>query len=687
MSALVRGMLLVLSAQLVALTAAADSGEELRSAAVQLGQDIDAARAQGNSVDVVERWLLASKALSERAREARRLGEAAAGENEQELERLYRSTSWSGLNFALAASRYWQSWLYLDRFALTASPTDLSAARHGFQTTLVLIVYPGLVRGSWLGLGYASLANGDLPAARAWFDRVALADDGLAATARRELELLAALERPAASPITGLDAATAAALEAETLALLKRHGKSLDGARAAAERLRQLEGAGALTPEIVRHLLAFRDEIIGQPIGPVGFLVSAEDALDNAQYYTAVEKYQAFFASLDSTRAAAYVNYRLRYADALLLSGLHERAIGELTPRLDQLLERATARSLLHVAHAMRFAAQGGEPQRLDYERAAEQADDPAAAFSRDLLRGNLQAASAQAESAGREQNPWFLRLPAFELVYREFGATSAGTQRDALAEMGLKLARQLDKQTRELPWLRLAIADLQAQLEPDTQRLIAMLDRLAAELAEEGIEQNDKLLGIRLGYLRERNPAMLIETLRALQPPLTDELGLQLLTIILPCGEAPWCLPATEYLLQLYPPGSDARLALQLGHIRLLGAAARDMDAYAESRALVAAYPSSGEAWHLYAASCERVGRAGDADQAYAHLAAGVPLGSTVWREAQLARLNLRLAAGADDEACALRETALQHSDTLALLDDMLASRGVTCGSAGKLL
>jgi hypothetical protein len=692
MSVLVRASLFALLAPLFALAVDKNSdtisGEELRSAAVELGQQIDAARTEGNTSESVEHWLRECKALDQRAREARQGAEAAAGENEQALERLYRSSSWGGLNFALAASRYWQSWLYLDRFALTASPSDLSAARHGFQTTLVLIVYPGLVRGSWLGLGYVALAEDDLPTARAWFDRVALQDDALADIARREIELISALEQPTVAALDKLDAATADALEAEALALLERHGKSLDGARAAAERLRQLEAAGELTPERVKRLLVFRNEVIGQPVGPVGYLVSAEDALDNAQYYTAVEKFAAFFAALDEERAAAFVDYRLRYADALLLSGLYERSIAELAPRMDQLADQVTAHSLLHVAHAMRFAAQGGAPRREAYRQAADKAGDAGATFSRQLLGGNLQAASAQAKKAKREENPWFLRLPAFELVYREFGSTaSTAALRNAQAKLGLQLVQQFDRQTRRLPWVRLATAELQAQLEPDVQRLGAQLDKLADDFTREGIDMNDALMRIRLDYLKQRDPAQLVEMLRTLQPPLSDELGLQLLATVLPCNETGWCLPATRQLLRIYPPGSDARLAVQLERIRLLSATGRDMDSYTESRVMVADYPHSGDAWRLYALSCERVGRAGDADEAYARLTKGVPLGSAVWEEAQLARLHLRLGAGAEQEACALRQTVLQHPATLAKLDDVLADRGVSCLLPDKLL
>ncbi len=664
------------------------SGEELRSAAVALGEQIDAARNRGKTSESVERWLLACKDLDRRARGARQLAEAAAGENERALERLYRSASWGGLNFALAASRYWQSWLYLDRFALTANPSDLSAARHGFQTTLVLIVYPGLVRGAWLGLGYVALAEDDISSARAWFDRVSRQGDALAEIARREIELLSALDQPAIESPSRLDTAAADALEAQALALLERHGRSLDGARAAAERLRQLEAAGALTPERVQRLLVFRSQIIGQPIGPVGYLVSAEDALDNGQYYTAVQKYEAFYAGLDGQRAVAFADYRLRYADALLLSGLYERGITELFPYLAQQSDQATAHSLLHVAHAGRYAALGGQTQRRDYLQAAETASDAAAGFSRQLLAGNLRSASTQAREARLAGNPWFLRLPAFELVYREFGTPGASTAlREAQATLGIQLAKQFDRQTRGLPWVRLATVDLHAQLEHDPQVLGAQLDQLAADFAREGIDRNNALMRIRLEHLKRRDPEQLVATLGTVQPPLDDELGLQLLATVLPCSDANWCLPAIRQLLRLYAPGSDARLALQLQRIRLLAADGRDTDAYRDSRALVAAYPRSGDAWKTYALSCERVGRAGDADQAYAQLTQGVPLGSPVWQEAQMARLNLRLGAGAEQEACSLRDTALSHPETLARLDDALADRGVSCPAPDQLL
>lgn len=664
------------------------NGAQLRAAAVELGQQIDAARAQNNSSATVEHWLRACRTLDQRARQARQLVEATAGENEQALERLYRSSNWAGLNFALAASRYWQSWLYLDRFALSASPTDLSAARHGFQTTLVLIVYPGLVRGSWLGLGYVALAEDDLPQARVWFDRVALQDDALADIARREIELLSALDQPAVAALDALDAAAADALEAQALALLERHGKTLDGARAAAERLRRLDAAGALTPQRVQRLLVFRNEVIGQPIGPVGYLVSAEDALDHDQYYTAVQKYAAFFDGLDEERAMAFAIYRLRYADALLLSGLYERCIAELESRMAQLEDRETARSLLHAAHAMRYAAQGGEPRRQAYRQAAYKAGDAGAVFSRELLGGDLQAASVQAQQARREENPWYLRLPAFELVYREFGAPpSTARLRNGQAKLGLQLLKQFDRQTRNLPWVRLASIELQAELEPDTTQLMAQLDKLAADFTREGIDMTDALMRIRLAYLKQREPTQLVAILRTLQPPLSDELGLQLLATVLPCGDTSWCLPATRHLLPLYPPGSDARLAVQLERIRSLNAAAQDMQAYTESRAMVADYPGSGDAWLLYAISCEHVGRAGDADEAYAQLTGGVPLGSAVWQKAQLARLNLRLEAGAEQEACALRDTVQSHAVTLAKLDNILADRGLSCISQETLL
>jgi hypothetical protein len=73
-------------------------------------------------------------------------------------------------------------------------------------------------------------------------------------------------------------------------------------------------------------------------------------------------------------------------------------------------------------------------------------------------------------------------------------------------------------------------------------------------------------------------------------------------------------------------------------------------------------------------------VGRSEDADRAFARIAASLPMGSLRWRETQLARLRIRVDAGAVDAACtltqSLRSDAPTRSAAAALLDD----RGFTC-------
>ena len=216
--------------------------EKLRKAAVALGVTVDRQRRDATLAEI-DGLLTSVDALGRRADDQRKTRERQAGESEAALERLYRSPTWSNIGFARAAVRYWASWLRLDRHRLDNQISDLAAARHGFQSTLPLIVYPGLVRGSWLGLGFVELSQQNYQAARVWFETVRLGGDVLADTAQRELALIAALENASAAPapIAIIDPATADAMETEVLALLERHGKTADGAIAAAHRLRQLE--------------------------------------------------------------------------------------------------------------------------------------------------------------------------------------------------------------------------------------------------------------------------------------------------------------------------------------------------------------------------------------------------------------------------------------------------------------
>lgn len=673
--------LLLVAATTFMMPPAGSDGGEFRNAAVTLGKDIDAARTTGMTEADLDLWAARILELRRRAVATREGLEAAAGEDEAALERLFRSPAWTGYGFTVAAARYWQSWLDLDRYRRSGNTAELEAARHGFQSTIVLIVYPGLVRGSWLGLGYVEDAAGNREAARSWFDRVAAGGGPLADIAARELDLLAALEYPAVQPGPALETGEADSLEREALALLARHGETLDGARAAAERLRALEAAGEMTADRVRRLLQYRDQIIGHDIGPAAFLVSAEDALHHQQFYTAVQKYRSFFAALDTARAREFVDFRPRFADALIGSGLPESALSALDdPAVAMVSDQARVLSLRHLASALIYVSRGSETAREAYREAALAAPDAAAHFSREILAGAIANAGEVARSARRSSEPWMQRLPAFELAYREFRYAAGASARQALAVLGLDLLDWYDRETRAQPWLRVAAAELEGEVDEDVAGAVERLAELQGELAGADPSVTAALFGARVRLLRYRIPGQLPAFLQTLAPPLDDLSAAHLLDNLASCRSEPWCFPVTDRLIVLFAGDREKTLLLSLQRTRMLLDAGRDDEAYQSTLQLVGRHPLSGDAWQLHAQACARVGRRGDADHAWARIAAGAAVGSRAWRDAQLARFTLRLEADNLAAACQIRADTRSDASISATLDARLRELGKSC-------
>ncbi|MYG12170.1 MAG: hypothetical protein F4171_05170 [Gammaproteobacteria bacterium] len=658
------------------LCAAAD----YRQQAIDLGRQIDAARQQPLDPNAIDDWLARVDALAASARAARLRREAAAQEDELQLERLYRSPIWSDIGFAQAAARYWRGWLLLDRHGTSRNPADLQGARNGFRTTLALIVYPGLVRGSWFGLGHVALAAGERERARAWFERVAILDDPWSAQARQEIALLEALAAPPPSPPRGsLTASEANRLEAEATALLERHGQTLDGARRAAERLRQLEDAGAMNLARMERLLPYGEAIIGHDVGPLGLLVSAEDALNHQQFVTAVEKYRAFFAALDAGRQPRFAAYRMRFVDALMGCGLVAEAITQLeAARYPADADHELRRSLLNLAHAIQYAAAGDRAQRKHLEAASRTAADPGSRFIRALLgreiarAGNLWRSHADA--------PWLARLPVFELTYREFKTAEREGDVQGLAELGIELRAALAPPDAEAPWALLATAEMTGFAAPDVDAHLNRLDRLARKLEDGTGDYRETLFALRMAFLRREDPDRLLGELERLAAPLTDGQRDTLVGEVLGCGPAPWCAPATERLAALLPPASQALLLIRLQQVRLALMAEDAYPAYQLANALLKAYPDSGDLVRAYAEAAARVGRTGDAEAAYGRVADSLPIGSQAWREVRLRQLGLRLRAGADGAACRLKPLAYGDIQLLREIDRRLASKGVVC-------
>ena len=649
---------------------------DLRNDAFDLGRKIDVSRQQGPTIDDLQAMMEQVRSLREQAQTERIRREKEVGEDEVLLERLYRSPTWSGIGFTLAAMRYWRSWLLLDQYRLNGVQTDLEAARRGFQTTLALIVYPGLVRGSWLGLGHAEIAAGRSEQARIWFERVAVTDDLLGRQADEELKLLDALrartKREAKTSITDVEAD---AIEREALALLERHGKSLDGASRAAERLLDLERSGRLTLERVLRLLHYRDEIIGHEIGPVGYLVSAENALAYEQFYTAVEKYRAFFNAIDRERQKQFSDFRLQFASALIASGLIEEAQQNLRPNLMAKVrdpQRLVNLRFLAAVHA--FANSGERRSRQNLLDLSAAMSTPAARFTQSLLKARFE----QARSLLMEHSSdvWLSQLPAFELVYREFHA-AALSKKQKLAPLGLSLYQQLPDTIAQSPWALVAQVTMEGLQDQPIDAYLSRLDLLRVKVP---VSYKDVLYATRIEFLYQHAPERLAEEITSLSPPLSDKQRDTLLHHVLICDLKSWCKDATVALTKLLPPGSQSALFALLQHIRFLTKEGDPMAAYRIASELIVDYPDSGDALRAFAQTAAAVGRTGDAEAAYARIAESLPIGSSEWRTARLKQLDLRIDAGASDAACELRRHAQGDADLLRSINQRLAAGDIAC-------
>ena len=177
--------------------------------------------------------------------------------------------------------------------------------------------------------------------------------------------------------------------------------------------------------------------------------------------------------------------------------------------------------------------------------------------------------------------------------------------------------------------------------------------------------------------------PGQLPAFLESLTPPLDDVSAAHLLNNLADCRGEDWCFTVTDRLVELFAADREKSLLLSLQRTRMLLDAGRDDEAFQATLRLVDRHPLSGDAWQLHAQACERVGRRGDADHAYARIAAGAAYGSKEWREAQLARFALRLAADNLAAACQIHADARGDAPTSATLDARLRELGKSCSGS----
>jgi len=616
--------------------------------------------------------------------------EQATGDREAALETLYRSDLWHDINYALSAFNYWRAWSKLGLAhsyqGQSEQVTWLNQAEHGFQSSSVRILYPGIVYGSWLGMAYTALAKGDEALAEQRLRRLVLAlandrENPARLQAETELTLLAIRkgELPSLPPMSAepLTPTTARVYQDQALMLLQRERDSHSGAIEAAARLKRVIELGYLNDALLSRILAYRDEIAGHDIGLLSLYIDSEYGYAWQHYDTAVLKYQAFRqqGGLDLGVNVRVLQYH--YAVALLKIQLARDALQEVEqlqhqtdlpepvaqalPKLKFLIAQALYQRRDNRANRQRALAEAkyflrSSPSDVDVGRAhlmiAQLSNDPA------TVKQHLRAARQDKKLKGSVALTQIQR--AISAFNRAVVQDEIGAQRDE-AEKVLVALGDLPRSKRKQAWFKavslqmrtvLAVEDadklaevlaaidnmyVAAQAKPDDKKH-ALDQRIRRVLfwtqlrALDQYQQGRDLPAFIAGLARQAANAMAQK--EVYQFLLAKELRHNYAQII-ELGDV--------FYPALVGQPQDQR-QLRLLQIRAATALGQHQHGHAIAQQLIADFPDSGNAWMAYATSAEQLGRWFEAERAWAKITRGQVAGSPRWRAA-MARRSVALA------------------------------------------
>ena len=628
----------------------------LRSHADRLGELVVQARSSSADAATFRDLVDAGDALAQRVETTRRGLEAAAGDDEQALEKLLRSEDWQRLGYASAVLAHWNAWsrLELAERLPEGDPerkASLALAASGFESSSRALAVPGLASASLLGWGIAKLASGDLAAARTALERLdARLERGEAADELRE-PLLRALVRlhvqrgdptRAAQAGARLPAGSVSAEERrellfiETASALEALREGRGDAGSAAQRVRALTAAGDDgVRRAVSLALQYRAELRGQDIGPTGSLLAAEEALAEKRHAAARDLYAAALADpalrgLDLSAArygyalCLYETAELEAAAeelgrvlvdppsdalarsaALLRFSIAERLLREeATARHHVLASKAAEQVLRHAPEApqadaarVRVAREGGGAARALAELsrvAPESTAHPAALWERIRLRAaQLEEAEARSRRPARQDAARLAAdLDAAQHLAQQGQLPVAGAE-SVLSVLRAKAARWSGAPPAEIR-AHVAQARTRARDDPESLRALQELElRVIVETADfAGF--SSLLAGHGDAGIRSDFP-LLYEALLEL-----EERG------------APAALRLAAYTrLASHAPPAE-RPDVELGLARALLDHGDAAEALQRAQALVDADPGWGDAWWIYARALDASG--GDA-------------------------------------------------------------------------
>ena len=681
------------------------------SASEVLGKLVSRARELGVDARIFEHLMATAERLQDRCRGKVRALEGATGEDETALESLYRSDIWYDINHAQSAFGYWRAWAMLG--LAEARPDDrervkwLNRAEIGFKAASVRILYPGIVQGSWLGLGYIAQERGDLAGAEQRFRRLveALADrpeNPVRKLAEAELTLFA-VRRGEIRELTQisqepLSPSFAAVTAEEAFALLERRRRENIGAMAAGQRLRKLIADGFLTDALLGRILSYRDEIVGEDLGVLSRLIDAEFAYAYQQYKTTVIKYRQFREQGGEQLPIDVTPFHYHYIVALVSTDLPREASAEIAllkrqPHLHPSVAAALPKLNWLVTEAV-YAQHPTEANRQHLEQVANAfvgtAPRDAATAHLGLARLSKDPAVAARHLRAARADPALRGDIALTELHRGISlfnrAAARGdtVQEETVAKEILKALDDLPGKQRREPWFRALSLQMRTVLGRDLPKVLAELDALLAE-ATNDTRARPVLLWTKLrGLAATGDRAGLLGMADALAARGDDTEGeRQFYQFLLELERGKKFDLVAGLAEHFYPAlagqGQDQR-QVSLLRIRALTALGRLDEGFALARGMTQEFPDSGDGWQTYAEIAERSNRAVEADRAWARIAAATPAGSPRWRDAMLHRLAL---SAADTDLCPLvnKLASYRHLLNAGQAKALVQKEGV-CGS-----
>ena len=669
-------------ALLARLTPDAPTGEYSRVAR-EFGEVVDSARQSGAPDAVLEELRKLADKMRGRAHERLRAAEAEAGDSEGALEQIYKSATWDDLSFALSAFPYWRSWIDL---TFAERPTQVAKrsrrlwhAKRGFRSASMQLYQPNLVYGGWLGLAFVAKADNDNARASQILEALkkALAGDPAHPIYKMVLAQMSVMrgETPPAGTMPpptkggGADPATEA-LHAEAMILLQKHRQTEVGARDAAEKIRQIIDSGQMTPAILGDVLNYQKEIAREGLGAYTDLVLAEYNFNNQQWYTAVQKYKAFFLAPPHTPGMNFDRFKYRLAVAYLKSDLNDESAREAEKLLHSGVEDAVQKAAVKLAYIAR--ARNGDNQTTNAGRAAlttaakrfvAQAPSDIDADGARLLLAQSSGESGAAlkylnSVQGTAKFAGGVERTRFYVIAKDFArAAQTGSGLDTLARQALSAWEELPADEKKPAQNQAFLFQLMAVTEPKPEDLLKRLELAEQKAATLGPSIRRTYLWCRLKiYERLGQPERLLADIEAQQGQPTE--GWQLEQYY------PFVRKQKDLALRarigaaLAPnlkaqPEMERRFRLlQIDDLLSLG---RGEDAYNEAKRLIKDYPRAGDGYRMLARSAQATKRLIEADNAWRIITEKVPPKQAVWWEGMLNRIEIRSSSTRPDSACEL--------------------------------